>query len=294
MYSIKAVSQSTGLSTDTLRAWERRYGAVRPRRDDNDRRVYDSADVARLKLLRRATELGHPISRIADLSDGKLQELSESADEPAQWAAARLVKQLVTATERYDSFECERVLATAMALMPPASLVRDVISPALREIGDRWHRGSASIAQERILSSTIRRLVTGVFTALDRSSSGPAIVFATLSGELHEIGALSCAYLAASRGIRCFYLGPDLPAEELARVASETKASAVCVSLVRSPRPEVTVDQLRTLSRELPKSCEIWAGGPAALIVREHGSIERCWFLADQQALEDRLETLAM
>ena len=71
-FTIKAVAQATGLSVETLRAWERRYEVVAPSRDSSGRRTYSAADVARLRLLRTATELGHTISRLAPLSMGRL------------------------------------------------------------------------------------------------------------------------------------------------------------------------------------------------------------------------------
>ena len=75
MYSIKAVSQATGLSIETLRAWERRYGIVEPLRDGNGRRSYRPEDVIRLRRLREATERGHPISKLSRLSDEEPHKL---------------------------------------------------------------------------------------------------------------------------------------------------------------------------------------------------------------------------
>ena len=75
MYSIKAVSQATGLTVETLRAWERRYRAVVSRRDDTGRRVYAADDVLRLRRLREATERGHPIGRLVALDARALGEL---------------------------------------------------------------------------------------------------------------------------------------------------------------------------------------------------------------------------
>jgi DNA-binding transcriptional MerR regulator len=68
LYPIRAVAKLTGLSIDTLRAWERRYAAVEPQRDDRGR-LYSETDVRRLHLLRAAVERGHAIGRLATLSD---------------------------------------------------------------------------------------------------------------------------------------------------------------------------------------------------------------------------------
>ena len=75
MYSIKAVSQATGLTVETLRAWERRYRIVVPQRDASGRRVYGPEDVIRLRRLFEATRRGHPISRLAQLDDDAITAL---------------------------------------------------------------------------------------------------------------------------------------------------------------------------------------------------------------------------
>ena len=69
-YPIRAVSKMTGIGIDTLRAWERRHGAVTPTRDDRGR-MYTDADIARLRLLRGAVEHRHAIGRLAGLSDAE-------------------------------------------------------------------------------------------------------------------------------------------------------------------------------------------------------------------------------
>jgi DNA-binding transcriptional MerR regulator len=93
MFSIKAVSEATGLSVETLRAWERRYGVVVPARDDSGRRVYRADDVLRLRRLREATERGHPIGRLSRLDERELAELLEAPAESRTNAAAEALVQ---------------------------------------------------------------------------------------------------------------------------------------------------------------------------------------------------------
>src|SRR5687768_17516974 len=86
-YPIRAVSKLTGIGIDTLRAWERRYGAVTPTRDDRGR-MYTEADVTRLRLLHGAVERGHSIGRLAGLSNDQLRGLGGAAGAAAPAAAA--------------------------------------------------------------------------------------------------------------------------------------------------------------------------------------------------------------
>jgi methylmalonyl-CoA mutase cobalamin-binding subunit len=94
-------------------------------------------------------------------------------------------------------------------------------------------------------------------------AKGAAVVFATLSGERHELGILMYATIAASLRLRTFYLGPDLPAQEVARCALEMNAAAVAISLVNHGPLEATLAQLHGVRNQLPDAMEIWLGGPA-------------------------------
>ncbi|MGI9247281.1 MAG: MerR family transcriptional regulator, partial [Steroidobacteraceae bacterium] len=111
MYSIKAVSQATGLSVETLRAWERRYGIVAPQRDDLGRRVYRPDDVLRLRRLREATEQGHPIGRLAQLDDPQLASLLEdTGNAPLRATCDAFVERILESAQRFRAAECEQSL----------------------------------------------------------------------------------------------------------------------------------------------------------------------------------------
>ena len=143
-FTIKAVAQATSLTVETLRAWERRYEVVRPTRDASGRRTYSAADVARLRLLRTATELGHTISRLAGLGDDELAKLVADSGGHARLGAARgqaFVERALDAAEHSDPTRVEEVLTSAMALRPASEVIHTGTRPLAREIGECWHRG---------------------------------------------------------------------------------------------------------------------------------------------------------
>ena len=265
MYSIKAVSQATGLSIETLRAWERRYRVVEPRRDANGRRAYDPDDVIRLRKLREATERGHPISRLARLGeqdlDGLLQSTRDTVDRSA--SARSLGDQILSAAEDYRPADCDQLLAMALALLPVSQVVMDVLAPTLVEVGERWHRGQLAIAQERIISSAVRKQLSSVLDTYSRIADGPVMVLSTPAGERHELGILMCALLAAAKNVRCHYLGPDLPAGELATYAARVRADVVVLSVLMTDDLEGMSAQVGQLAQLLPEQIEIWGGGAA-------------------------------
>jgi len=295
MYSIKAVAQATGLTVETLRAWERRYGVVVPDRDASGRRVYRPEDVLRLRRLREATERGHPIGRLAGLSEERLaQLLDESPDRRTRATSNAFVERILGAAQHFRFADCEQTLTLAIAMLPPHQLVTDVLQPLLREVGDRWHRGELAVSQERLVSTTVRRHLGLMLDAYDRNARRPPILFCTLPGERHELGLLTTAMLCASRGFKTHYLGPELPAEEIARFAREVDAAVIALSAVLLTQVPNVPAQLAVLAAELPSTTAIWLGGPAALAVPREALPAQCVVLRDESELEQRLEMLAV
>ena len=295
-YSIKAVAHATGLTVETLRAWERRYEVVRPGRDPSGRRAYSAGDVARLRLLRAATDLGHPISRLAALNDESLAKLladANAAPRSSQSRAQAVVERVLEAAAHYDASGVEETLALAIAVLPPSEVVNGVLGPVLREVGNRWHSGEFSIAQEHLVSDVVRRMVSSVNRTYLRGEQAPALVFATLSNERHDLGLLLCAWLAASRRLRCHYLGSDLPAAEIARYAREVEAHAVILSLVMPDASVGASEQLAELCKALGDACPVWIGGGAAREIDASALPAGCVHVPSQSEFEHRLEMLA-
>lgn len=277
-YPIRAVAKLTGLPLDTLRAWERRYAAVKPLRDGRQR-VYTDADISRLKLLQRAVAAGHSIGRATTLSDAELTTLLEThapaaavvpggapAPGPDSTAFSRALSSLDTAA--IDA-EFSRLAAS----LRPVELVRDVLMPAIRASGDDWMRQPGRIAQEHMVSATMRHLMGSFLRLFARRRGATRLLFATPSGDRHELGILGAAMLAASAGTDVTYLGPDLPATEIVAATTASRAQVVVLGLTLAAPASTTVREVRALVRQLPPGVELWVGGAAApRFARELGS----------------------
>jgi methanogenic corrinoid protein MtbC1 len=282
----------SGVHPETLRAWERRYEVIQPRRDERGRRVYAPEDVERLRLLRRATELGHPISRLACLGPDELRRVSDEspAGQPRDTADLnRLVALILDAVQRYRVDECDEVLGLAATLLAPERLVRQVVMPAMTLVGESWHRGEMSIGQERLLSCSARRTLSSLIATYRRRATGPVLVLATLPGEPHEIGLMVTALLAAIEGVDCIYLGPEIPAEDLITAADATAARCVGLSFVTAV-PEH--GQLVELCARLPRRCELWLGGAATTGLCAKSLPAGCVRVAGDEALREHSRRL--
>ncbi len=265
-FTVKAVSEATGLSPLLLRAWERRYQAVQPDRMDNGRRAYTADDVARLQLLAQLVKSGHAISRVAALDDAALQALVEAGQDSAQSAPPypRLHRNLLETISHLDAEGCDHVLRQAVATLDMRDLVNNLLMPALKEVGDRWGRGEFNVAHERVLTASLLKLLLALLN-WRRQTTRPAVVFAGLSGERHEFGILCAALLAADHRLDCRYLGPDLPAIDTARISRACGAHAVAITAVRSDPASLRthLSELQALAKALDP-VPVFVGGHGA------------------------------
>jgi DNA-binding transcriptional MerR regulator/methylmalonyl-CoA mutase cobalamin-binding subunit len=305
LYPIRAVSKLTGISIDTLRAWERRYQAVTPQRDES-RRLYTEADVQRLNLLSAAVEKGHSIGRLATLSDEELQSLITSSaavangiepvkstppqePPPAQRSAERSVMEAI---ERMDYAEAERELSLLAALLPPRELVHSLALPLMRQVGKAWHEGRLSIAQEHMTSALLRNLLGALIPLYRRSSPASKLLFATPSGEHHEFGILVSAMLAAGGGLGIVYLGANLPAEEIVNAAQKTAPQAVVLGFIGANGAKAAMEELQKVTQKLPAQTELWVGGTRGEALVKEVKQTRALLMEDFEMLEQHLVRL--
>lgn len=288
LHPIRAVSRLTGIGIDTLRAWERRHGAVTPVRDDRGR-MYTDADIARLRLLRGAVDRGHSIGRLAGLADAELRRLAATAGAAPAVAPQRTpldTAALAVALQKYDATVIDQQISRLAAVLPPLELLRDVLMPVLAQVGDEWHRGTARVAHEHLMSSTLRNILGSFLRLYARAEVSMRLLFATPAGERHEIGTLGAAMLAASAGLGVAYLGPDLPAREIVESVGPAGAQVLVLGLTTTSAAKAREGELRTIVRDLPREVELWAGGrgavrhaplisPRGLVLRDYGAYQQ-------------------
>jgi DNA-binding transcriptional MerR regulator/methylmalonyl-CoA mutase cobalamin-binding subunit len=296
-YPIRAVARLTGVGIDTLRAWERRHGAVTPTRDERGR-LYSDADVRRLRLLRDAVAHGHSIGRIAALDTAALESLGGPATEPGVAEPSQAPRDaidrgpLIEALRRFDTAAVEAALGRAAVMLTPSELLRHVVVPVLTEIGDDWCKHRVSVAHEHLMSAVVRNVLGSFLHSYSRPQSGVRILFSTPEHERHEFGALGAALLAASAGLDALYLGPELPAAEIVDCATTAEADVVVLGVTAAAQGDAIRREVEEVARRLPKDVELWLGGPAAASIGA-AVRPRALVLSDYEALEAQLARVA-
>ena len=267
-YPIRVVSRLTGITIDTLRAWERRHNAVTPVRDDRSR-MYTDADVARLRLLREAVEHGHSIGRLSRLGDEQLRRLGVTA-KAAAVSTVEVARQTIPGIEAlkaalysYNSVGVDQEISRLASMVRPLELLQEVLMPVLAQVGDDWHRARTRIAHEHLMSAAVRNILGSFLRLHARPTTPVRLLFATVSGDRHEIGTLGAAMLAASSGLGVVYLGPNLPARDILDSVKPAGAQVLVLGLTGAAG-KTTGHELQAVVRDLPRDVELWVGGRGA------------------------------
>jgi DNA-binding transcriptional MerR regulator/methylmalonyl-CoA mutase cobalamin-binding subunit len=273
-HQMKIVARRTGLSPHLIRMWERRYQAVTPERTETGRRLYSDEDIERLALLRQATLAGETISQVANLSREELARLvaaSIDINPPSNMPAVAdsdqaeyHLAQCLEMVKNLDSTNLEARLLRASVALGQQVFLEQVLQPLLVKTGDMWSDGSLKVAHEHLASAVIRSLLGSMFVSMHSDTAGPLILTTTPIGQLHEFGALMVSVIASSIGWKSIYLGPNLPAEDIAAAVEQRQADAVAISIVYPPDDPHVELELKKLSRLLGSRTRILVGGRAA------------------------------
>jgi methanogenic corrinoid protein MtbC1 len=240
---------------------------VAPKRHESGKRLYSDEDIARLSLLRRAVQHGLRIKEAAAHTDEELREFLQAGEEIPLRAgeqtkggdAARLLEQCKAAVSAFDATALEGALQRARVELSMPAFIEDLLAPLIEWTGHAWSEGKLRIFEEHLVTRVLR---TEIATELRNVRGDVAtLVVTTPAGETHELGALLAALAASTVGWRVEYLGPDLPASEIAAAANRLGARAVALSVVMPSRDGRLASELRALSQSLSPDTALFVGG---------------------------------
>ena len=274
-HPIQVVSRRTGLSADVIRAWERRYQAITPKRAANSRRLYTDLDVERLVLLRKATSAGRRIGDIANQSIDELYKLVEN-DQSAAAKARNLPSERPNTGSVMEHFEeCLDAInqmqpsALKASLVKAAStlgipfLLEDLLRPLIAHIRDECRRGNMRLSQERMATSMVRSYMCTLTASDNEHDSNYNIVVTTPIGQHYDLIALRMAVAANSYGWNSIYLGTELPADEIVYACTRTNASAIALGIARPADDPHLPNVLRQIKTSLSENTTLIVCGNA-------------------------------
>lgn len=271
-YSIRVASRLTGVSSDTLRMWERRYGFPRPARNDSQVRVYTDDDIERLILVARALKAGFRAGEVIHKSPAELRSLISSSAHAQLSSSLRespTIESLIRALTSDDAPALRTGLRQAVATLGPRSFVVEVAGPLVEQVGEAWAAGRLSVRHEHLLSEALSTQLRLLLSIYETESTGPVILLTTLSTEQHGLGLEMAALYMALEGATPRLLGVDTPPDQIVEAARALGARVIGLSISAASEPEGTLAHVRWMLSQLPDATEIWLGGSAASSVTE-------------------------
>ena len=261
-FPIRVLSEKTGVGTSTLRAWERRYGLLKPERTPKGHRLYSADDMHHVERILTLLDEGHSLPVIArQFSFGDPWALNKEklAGKPGVWAD--YLSGTLQAIADFSSERLEAIFNEASSLYPVEMVTERLIEPTLVELGERWETRGAGIAEEHFYTAWARNRLGARFHHAVGQARGARVLCAGLPGSHHDIGLLLFSLSALSRGYRVLYLGADLPLTQLPLVLERSAARGV----VMSSRNAIAADmqtELAKLARSL--RVPLMLGGPCS------------------------------
>ena len=246
---IGELSRRVGVSPELLRAWERRYGLLRPERTDGGFRLYSSTDERRVQAMQQQLALGLSAAEAASVA------LAATEDEPAAAESAGGLadgaRALEEALDGLDDGAAQAALDGLFGAFMLETVLGDVILPYLRRLGERWERNEVTIGQEHFASNLLRARLLGLARGWGRGT-GPHALLACAPGELHDLPLIIFGLALRARGWRITFLGPDTPVSTVAETAQRLGPVLVVVSAAQTGRLEAAATELRALARKQP------------------------------------------
>jgi MerR family transcriptional regulator, light-induced transcriptional regulator len=244
---IGELSRRTGVTPELLRAWERRYGLLRPARSSGGFRLYSEADEQRVEAMQAHLRRGLAAAEAAR----RAAEEAATGPRAAENGSAELddaARSLRSALDSFAEADAQAALDRLLGGFTIETVLRDVVMPYLSELGERWAAGEATVAQEHFASNVFRGRLLGLARGWD-GGDGPRALLACAPGELHDLGLIAFGLALRRRGWRITFLGPDTPTDTLVDTARRLDPALVVVSATARRRLVPLVDILGRLGR---------------------------------------------
>jgi DNA-binding transcriptional MerR regulator/methylmalonyl-CoA mutase cobalamin-binding subunit len=270
MYSIKQASIRSGVSVPLIRAWERRYGVVSPKRTPSGYRLYDDQAIATLVRVRELTESGWTASEASRaVLEGEVtvpalrrEPTSAITSDEAHAEAADLIDRFVAAATVMDIATTGAALDEIFARGSFEAIVDDLLMPALSALGQAWSEGRVDVAAEHAASAAIHRRLSALYEAA-ATIDDPLVVVGLPPGSRHELGALAFSVALRRRGVGVLYLGPDVPVASWVHVIEQNRARVAVMSVVQEV-DRVSALEVATALADIGSNPVLAVGGGSA------------------------------
>ncbi len=265
MYSVAHAARLTGIPSETLRMWERRYRVVEPARTDAGYRLYDDNALRRLAAMKALVAAGwSPRLAAQQVTSGSLD-----GDRPSSGADRHPpgpLNLLAELAEEFDPVRLESELGRVFASLPFEDLVDDWLMPSLVRLGEAWQAGTVSVAGEHFVSAGVHRHLAQLMEGAEPAAGAPRVMVGMAQGSRHELGVLSLAALLRRAGVEVLYVGADLPSESWAVAAPSVGVDHVVLGVPTAEDLPGARDVVAALAAAAPAIIVHVGGGAQQLV----------------------------
>jgi MerR family transcriptional regulator, light-induced transcriptional regulator len=262
--SIGAVERETGLTKDTLRIWERRYGFPVPVRDPKGNRVYTLEQVQRLRDIKRMVDNGFRPSKIIGSQQSVAATIAQQRSRVRPIQENRSVPKLLELIKRGAPRELKSAMSKELAALGLRGFVLQVVRPLTIEVGERWAEGELDIHHEHLYCEQLRALLHTAMSSLHADANAVRIVLTTLPEEAHALGLLMAQCMLALESVETISLGVQTPIEDIAQAVHENQADAAALSFSVTYNAARMSRSVSALRQRMPDGAQLWLGGAGA------------------------------
>ncbi|UCZ83496.1 MerR family transcriptional regulator [Pseudomonas sp. L5B5] len=252
---IREVARQTGVNAVTLRAWERRYGLIVPRRTPKGHRLYSREQVQQILTILTWLNRGVAVSQVKHL----LASTARSSP-PVENDWQRLRQTLAQAIGQLEERKVDDTFNQAMALYPPRTLCEHLLMPLLAELEQRWQGQFGSQMEQVFFYSWLRSKLGARIYHNNRQVQGAPLLLVNQSDLPLEPHLWLTAWLASSADCPVEVFDWPLPGGELALATERLQARGLLLYSSKALNPA----QLARLLSGI--ACKKFIAGPAVCI----------------------------
>jgi DNA-binding transcriptional MerR regulator len=265
--SIGAVERDSGIARDTLRIWERRYGFPEPLRNDKGERMYPEGQLRRLQRIRRLLDQGLRPGKVVVLDDADL-DLLEAELYPDD-STNESIEHILNILQSSDGSELEETLSHIYQQQGMEAFITETVIPLLYTVGERWAKGKLQIFEEHLMSEVLTRFLNREISDLQKNTSKPRVLLATLPGEEHTLGLLMFAALLSARNINVTNLGGEVPLDQIVLAVDRLNADVLGLTFSAAYKYENIRSNINELRDSIPENVDLWLGGEGVKRMRK-------------------------
>ena len=262
LVSILQVEREIGITKETLRKWESRYGFPNPLRQASGERLYTPAEVERLRLITRLIGAGHRPGKVVALPIQELKvHLAKQPGKVLPRSALALSTKVIAHLHEGNVTALANDIEAVLLTQGLSTFVETTLPPLIIHIGDQWGSGRLAVYQEHLFSEVLRSILQRAVLRLQCPPGSARVLMGTAPEELHGMGLLMLQAVLAVAGAQSINLGTQTPLNELVRGASGFQVDVVAISFSLAYPSRRIAPFVLELRRQLPAQIDLWAGG---------------------------------